>query len=254
VEQTPGPLGPPADEQSWARVPAADLLPAARPRRKRRGWAAVVVVVVAAAALGGADAAGAFGPASSAASSNPDATGTATVRRGALTEQTQESGTLGSAGSYSVVVPGSPGSGAGGPLAGSGTQTFTWLPQAGNIIRQGQVLYDINQTPVILLYGSVPAYRDLSEGMTGGDVQELNDDLVTLGYATAAALGPVSGWDYFSSETAYALGKLQSHLGLTVTGGAAAGRGGIPAHRHPGEQAGHRGWCPARPSPPARSC
>jgi hypothetical protein len=49
-------------------------------------------------------------------------------------------------------------------------------------------------------------------------VRELNADLVKLGYATAAALGPVSGWDYFSGETAYALELLQSHLGLTETG------------------------------------
>jgi hypothetical protein len=54
--------------------------------------------------------------------------------------------------------------------------------------------------------------------MTGQDVRQLNNGLVRLGYATAAALGPRSGWDYFSGETAYALGRLQSHLGLTVTG------------------------------------
>jgi hypothetical protein len=49
-------------------------------------------------------------------------------------------------------------------------------------------------------------------------VRELNADLVKLGDAAAAALGPSSGWGYFSSETAYALGLLQSRLGLTVTG------------------------------------
>ena len=47
---------------------------------------------------------------------------------------------------------------------------------------------------------------------------ELNADLVKLGYASAAALGPRSGWDYFSAETAYALEQLQSKLGLSVTG------------------------------------
>ncbi len=201
-----------------ARAQAAGELPVAGHRR-RRGWIAVgAVVVLLAAGLGGADAAGVFRAAKPPGSSNAYATGTATVRRGSLTEQTQETGTLGSAGSYSVVVPGSSSSGASSLSAGSGAQTFTWLPQAGNVIRQGQALYDINQTPVLLLYGSVPSYRDLSEGMTGGDVRELNADLVRLGYATAAALGAVSGWDYFSSETAYALGLLQSHLGLTVAG------------------------------------
>ena len=198
-------------------------------RRTRRGWTAVVaVVVLLTAGLWAADAAGEFGAAKPATSSNAEATGTATVSRGSLTEQAQESGTLGDAGSYSVVIPGSAGSAeASSSSAGSGTQTFTWLPQPGDIIRQGQILYAINETPVVLLYGSVPAYRDLSEGMTGGDVRELNADLVTLGYATAGTLGPVSGWDYFSSETAYAVGKLQSRLGLTVTGSLPLGEAAI---------------------------
>ena len=54
--------------------------------------------------------------------------------------------------------------------------------------------------------------------MTGVDVTELNRDLVRLGYATRAALGPRSGWDYYSAETAYAVGLLQAKLGLAVTG------------------------------------
>ena len=52
----------------------------------------------------------------------------------------------------------------------------------------------------MLLYGSTPAYRTLSEGasasdVTGADVSELNADLVALGYATRAELSPAS--DYF---------------------------------------------------------
>ena len=220
LAETSGPLVPAADGGHAADVPATGALSASRHRRRRRGWIAVLaVVVVVAAGVGGAAAAGAFSAAKPAAASNAYATSTSTVTRGSLTEQTQEDGTLGSAGSYTVVVPGSSGSAGAGPSSGgSGAQTFTWLPQAGQTIRQGQVLYEANETPVVLLYGSVPAYRDLSEGMTGGDVTELNADLVKLGYATAAALGPASGWDYFSSGTAYALGLLQAHLGLTQTG------------------------------------
>jgi hypothetical protein len=187
-------------------------------RRRRRGWVlAVAVVVVVAAGLGGADAAGEFHSARPAASTNAYATGTQPVTRGSLTEQTQEDATLGDAGSYTVVVPGSSGS-AGSAGSGAGASTFTWLPPAGQTIRQGQPVYQVSGTPVVLLYGNVPAYRDLSEGMTGADVTELNADLVELGYASAADLGPRSGWDYFSAETGYALGLLQTHLGLTVTG------------------------------------
>jgi hypothetical protein len=196
-------------------------------RRRRRGPVlALALVVVVAAGLGGADAAGAFRSPTPTASSDGYATSTATVTRGSLTEQTQEDATLGNAGSYTVVVPASSGSGGSASPSGAGSAspsgaesgTFTWLPSVGQTIRQGQQIYQVSGTPVVLLYGNVPAYRGLSEGMTGADVTELNTDLVRLGDATAAALGPRSGWDYFSAETAYALELLQAHLGLTQTG------------------------------------
>jgi peptidoglycan hydrolase-like protein with peptidoglycan-binding domain len=80
------------------------------------------------------------------------------------------------------------------------------------------VLYRVdNGTPVFLLYGQVPAWRALSEGMSGADVRQLNRDLVALGYANSADVAAV-GWDYFSWETKYALEKLQAHLGLKQTG------------------------------------
>jgi hypothetical protein len=190
-------------------------------RRRRRGWITVVVLVaVAAAGVSGADAVGAFRSPKPVVSNSGYATGTAAVTRGSLTEQMQEDGTVGYAGSYTVVVPGSAGSAASSPGSGadSGVDTFTWLPPAGQVIRQGQEIYQVSGTAVVLLYGNVPAYRQLSEGMTGADVRQLNADLVTLGYATGVALGPRSGWDYFSAETAYALGLLQAHLGLAQTG------------------------------------
>ena len=125
------------------------------------------------------------------------------------------------------MVPGSSGSGgsasSSAASSGSGASTFTWLPSAGQTIRQGQAIYQVSGTPVVLLYGNVPAYRDLSEGMTGADVTELNTDLVRLGYASTLAR-PKSGWDYFSGETAYALELLQAHLGLTQTGTLALGQ------------------------------
>lgn len=207
--------------------PGAAVAPARqspdRDRHGRRGWlVAGVVVVVAAAAIGATLASGAFRGSShaTAGTSSGYRTGTATVTRQSLTSQTQENATLGNAGTWSVAVPSSSSSSSSSSSAAgaSGSGTFTWLPQIGQVIHQGQQIYGVSGGPVVLLYGRVPAYRDLSEGMTGADVTELNRDLVKLGYATRAALGPRSGWDYYSAETAYAVGLLQTKLGLTVTG------------------------------------
>jgi hypothetical protein len=94
--------------------------------------------------------------------------------------------------------------------------TYTELPVPGQAISQGQVLYRVNDSPVVLLYGSTPAYRTLSAGATGSDVAELNADLVTLGYATAARLSPTS--TSFGSATTTAVQKLQAALGVPQNG------------------------------------
>jgi hypothetical protein len=216
-QQATGPALPEQRAPGGAE-PDGSLVPAGY-RRRRRGWVVVVVVVVVAATgAAGADAADAFRSPRPTVSNSGYATSTQPVTRGSLTEQMQENGTLGDAGSYTVVVPGSGGSAASSPGSGAGAGTYTWLPTVGQVIRQGQVIYQVSGAPVVLLYGNVPAYRELSEGMTGADVTELNADLVMLGFATATALGPKSGWDYFGAETAYALGLLQARLGLAQTG------------------------------------
>jgi hypothetical protein len=94
--------------------------------------------------------------------------------------------------------------------------TYTELPLPGRVISEGQVLYRVNDTPVVLLYGSTPAYRTLSAGVTGADAAELNADLVALGDATSAQLSPTS--DSFGSATSTALKRLQAALGVTQNG------------------------------------
>jgi len=139
-----------------------------------------------------------------------NATGTslATVTRRALSSQVAVSGSIGYAGSYGVV--------------NQARGTVTALPAVGQVVAQGQPLYSIDGTPVVLLYGSVPAYRGLSEGMSGADVRQLNADLVALGEATSASLDPSS--DYFGWATAVALERLQAALGVERTGSLALGQ------------------------------
>jgi hypothetical protein len=93
---------------------------------------------------------------------------------------------------------------------------YTQLPAAGQVIAQGRVLYRVNDSPVVLLYGSTPAYQTLSAGTSGPDVAELNADLVALGYATRAQLSPSSA--SFGPATTTAVEKLQAALRVTQTG------------------------------------
>jgi hypothetical protein len=140
-----------------------------------------------------------------------DGTTTQTVRRETLSAQTALSATLGYGGSCTVTVPGS-------SPPGPGLGTFTWLPRAGWVIRQGQVAYRTdNGVTTYLLYGRVPAWRELTEGMRVADVAQLNHDLVRLGYAGCGYIAAL-GWDYFSWDTGAGLARLQAKLGLEQTG------------------------------------
>jgi hypothetical protein len=122
------------------------------------------------------------------------------VTRQDLTATTPESATLGYPRSYAV--------------RGQSSGTLTWLPPAGQVIRQGQTLYETgNGSPVVLLYGRVPDWRALGEGSTGEDVTQLNHDLVNLGYAGRADI-TADGWDYYSWETAQAVQRLEEHRGV----------------------------------------
>lgn len=193
-----GATGEPGEARTTAELPGR------RPPARR--WRVLAAVAVAAVVVAGAVVivAWPFGGSSpgESGSASPDQAVAGTITQGTLIDQTTVNATLAYAGSYTVVnrVQG----------------TYTAVPTAGQVIRQGQVLYQVDGSPVILLYGQVPAYRSLSEGMTGEDVRQLNSDLVALGYASRAELDPSSG--YFSAETAYAVTGLQDHLRVSQTG------------------------------------
>jgi hypothetical protein len=185
-----------------------DTALAPQPRSTRRRWVAatVLVIMLFGAGAGGAWAAGVFGPdGSSRGNTGAPPPKTYTVRRQNLAAMTSENATLGYAGSYTVT--------------GQGGGTLTWLPPAGRVIGQGQVLYRTgNGTPVVLLYGSVPDWRAMSEGTTGKDVTQLNHDLVRLGYASSSDIRAL-GWDYYSWETRYAVQRMEKARGVADPSG-----------------------------------
>jgi peptidoglycan hydrolase-like protein with peptidoglycan-binding domain len=141
------------------------------------------------------------------AAAGPPPVGTARVEKRTLSAMVSQGGVL----TYRARSDGSPYS-----VVNQAHGTYTSLPAVGQVISQGHALYRVNNSPVVLLYGSTPAYRTLSAGASGPDVAELNRDLVALGYAPRAQLHPGSA--FFGSATTAAVEKLQAAVGIARTG------------------------------------
>jgi peptidoglycan hydrolase-like protein with peptidoglycan-binding domain len=133
---------------------------------------------------------------------------TTAVERRTLVEHAQLDGTLGYGGALELYDR----------LAG----TFTWLPAVGAVIGRGGTLFRLDNLPVVLMYGSVPAYRTLTEGIGDGpDVAELNANLVDLGFDPYRA---ISDQDHFDEATAAAVRRWQEAESLPQTGEVELGR------------------------------
>ncbi|WP_344284702.1 peptidoglycan-binding protein, partial [Actinomadura napierensis] len=96
--------------------------------------------------------------------------------------------------------------------------TLTKVPESGDVIKRGQELYEVDGDPVVLMYGSKPAYRPLRVGTEGSDVERLEKNLSALGYS-----GFTVDKEY-TSDTAEAVEEWQEDLGLDETGTVELGR------------------------------
>ncbi|GAA2299837.1 hypothetical protein GCM10010234_48220 [Streptomyces hawaiiensis] len=131
----------------------------APPPRGRRGRRTLLVasalVVVAAVAVVGALGLGGGG-AEEGSSAPPRSGSTVPVTRTTLTERTTVDGQLG----YGTEIP----------LPVKATGTVTWLPAEGTTVKRGGTLLRVDDRPVVLLYGTLPMYREL--GLTTGTRQD----------------------------------------------------------------------------------
>ena len=168
--------------------------------RPRRG---ALAVSLAAAALAGAVAAVAVrGGQAAPAAPAPPQLATATVVRTNLVTTALTGGTLGYAPAR--------------PVVNLVTGIYTWLPQPGTLVRAGGVLYRVDDSPVTLMAGPVPAWRPFGLGMTDGpDVRELQAGLIAGHFADGLFTTPTG---YYDLATADAVERWQVARGLTVTG------------------------------------
>jgi peptidoglycan hydrolase-like protein with peptidoglycan-binding domain len=168
---------------------------------RRRTWAlGGVGVLIVATAVGGVVAASG----ASAAPAPEAPVTTAPVERGDLADLVSLDGIL----TYGARPDGSPYA-----VVNQARGTFTELPDAGAEIDCGGLLYRVDDHPVLMLCGAVPAYRDLRRGAAGNDVRQLNQNLHALGYGTDP------GDEHFTARTQRGLEGLQRDRGAPVTGG-----------------------------------
>ena len=179
-----------------------------RSQAHKRGRLAVGGGLVAAAAGGAVAAVAVIGGAPAPAA--PAAPPVATVRvvRTNLVTTVLTEGTLGYASTRPVINQ----------LAG----TFTQIPRAGRLITAGGTLFRVDDLPVVLMTGRVPAWRPMLPGISNGpDVSELEKNLIAQGYAAGLFSTPS---DEFTWATSVAVERWQATMGLPVTGQVEAGR------------------------------
>jgi peptidoglycan hydrolase-like protein with peptidoglycan-binding domain len=167
-------------------------------RRIRTAAAGTVLVLVAAGA--GLAIAGGDGDQAAAETASP-ATATAQIERQDLVETNTVDGTLG----YSrvrTVVNRWPG-------------TVTWTPTAGAVVKVNRPLYEVDGRRVYLLDGSYPAYRELTPGLTGNDVRQLERNLRRLGFDRDRQMSVDGTWD---AGTTAAVRSWQRSKGIAETG------------------------------------
>jgi hypothetical protein len=162
----------------------------------RKRWAAAAAVVLAAAAATGGVVVGSSAEQATPAPPGP-AANTVKVEKGTLSAMVSQAGTL----TYRARSDGSPYA-----VINRARGTYTELPEVGAKVGCGDVLYRVDDRPVLLLCGTVPAYRDLHIGDVGRDVRQLNRNLhLPAGKA-------------FTARTKAALERLQHDKGFNVTG------------------------------------
>jgi peptidoglycan hydrolase-like protein with peptidoglycan-binding domain len=175
---------------------------------KRKTWVLVgATVLVAVAATGGVVVASGGNEKTSDAQEPP--ANTVQVKRGKLSAMVSLDGTL----TYRTRSDGSPYS-----AINQASGTYTELPEEGDKADCGDVFYRVDDRPVLLLCGTVPAYREVHIGDEGNDVGQLNRNLHELGYDADAGIDIDPDDNAFTLKTEKALEALQHDKGFEGTG------------------------------------
>ncbi|MFB6978084.1 peptidoglycan-binding protein [Streptomyces scopuliridis] len=126
-------------------------------------------------------------------------TATAGVTKGDLVTSDRAKGTLGFSAERKITA--------------EGQGVVTWLPGGGKTVARDGKLYEIDGSPVFLMYGQTPSYRVMELGDEGEDVRQLKANLIALGFGSGLAAD-----DEFTEGTVRGVKAWQKSHGLKQTG------------------------------------
>lgn len=180
-----------------------------RERLRERRWVLtrVGIPTAAAVAVGVGIGVASSGGSDAEAAEGSGATASATVERRDLVERETFNGSLGYADERTVT--------------GAVQGTVTWVAGEGSVRERGEVLYRVDQQPVVLLYGGTPAWRPMAEGDEGADVRQLERNLVELGFDPDGDIEVDGEYDW---ATTAAVRDWQEALGVDETGSVELGQ------------------------------
>lgn len=102
------------------------------------------------------------------------------------------------------------------PVAANALPGVVTAVGKGGVVKNGDILYAVNNVPVRVVASPIPFYRALTVGVKGPDVKALREALVALGHAEIAG-------ETYTEATAAAVKEWQKSLGAPVTGTVALG-------------------------------
>lgn len=93
-----------------------------------------------------------------------------------------------------------------------GAGLISSLPRPNAQFKEGDVIMSASGRPVLVLRGAAPAFRDMSPGTSGSDVQQLEEALARLGFDP----GPVDG--NYDQKTSLAVERMYQKAGWDAFG------------------------------------
>jgi multidrug efflux system membrane fusion protein len=204
-------------EEHEVTTTESDSAASAGPHRTSSTWRWIAAAIVVVAALVVAIVVIVSGDGDDTATTEPPTT--ATVERTDVVVTEQLSGTLGYGAAEQITFISSNDGIV--TVFGLAQGVVTDIVEVGTIVRSGEVLYEVNTQPIVVLEGSIPAYRAFNSRMSdGSDVEQLEQALADAGFDPD---GDMDIDEEFTASTADAIERLQESIGAEDDGELALG-------------------------------